>query len=60
MGDFVEAMLAGDFCSQCGEYIDDCGNGIPRTCGSCEADEIIPLSLPTKQKRTTMKRKWRR
>lgn len=36
MGEIADAILDGDFCQICGEYIDDEGCGFPRTCDGCE------------------------
>ena len=34
MGEISEAILNGDFCQLCGEYIGE-GSGFPRTCRGC-------------------------
>lgn len=42
MGDIADAILDGDFCESCGQYIGD-GDGYPQKCSMCiqqeEADE---------------------
>lgn len=37
MGDMADAILDGDFCQECGEYIGG-GDGFPRTCVSCSGE----------------------
>jgi hypothetical protein len=39
MGEMAEYMLNGDDCQYCGEYIGD-GDGYPRSCASCEENEL--------------------
>ncbi len=34
MGDAADAILDGDFCQECGEYMAG-GDGYPRTCETC-------------------------
>jgi hypothetical protein len=36
MGEIAEAMLNGEFCTVCGEYIEN-EAGYPKTCFSCDA-----------------------
>lgn len=38
MGDIADAVLNGDFCQHCGEYLGE-GAGFPRTCQGCRRDE---------------------
>ncbi len=38
MGEMADYMLNGDDCQSCGEYLGD-GDGCPRNCASCEAEE---------------------
>ncbi len=42
MGDIADAMLNGEMCEQCGEYIDD-GNdgGYPRKCAGCSLEDQL-------------------
>lgn len=39
MGDFADAVLDGDICQICGEFMDD-GNGFPQTCAGCKLSNI--------------------
>ena len=38
MGDIAEAMLEGEMCEQCGEWLGD-GPGYPRLCPGCASEE---------------------
>jgi hypothetical protein len=38
MGDIADAMLDGDLCQCCGEYMEG-GDGYPRTCAACSQRE---------------------
>lgn len=38
MGEIADAMLNGDMCECCGEYLGE-GDGFPRLCGSCKKEE---------------------
>lgn len=38
MGDYVDMILEGMMCQECGEYIGE-GDGFPVTCGGCSEDE---------------------
>jgi hypothetical protein len=40
MGDIADAILDGDLCQVCGEYMED-GDGFPRTCAGCGGDDDI-------------------
>lgn len=37
MGEIAEAMINGDFCQHCGEYLGE-GGGYPRSCAACEIE----------------------
>ena len=36
MGEQAELMINGDVCQYCGVYLDDEGDGFPRSCEACE------------------------
>jgi hypothetical protein len=39
MGEMAEAILNGDFCAECGVYIEGESEGVPRYCEDCEEQE---------------------
>lgn len=39
MGEMADAVLDGEFCQICGEYLDDYAPGYPRTCAGCGGDD---------------------
>lgn len=40
MGDIADAMIDGDMCQYCGEWIGD-GAGYPQTCAACDDEDEI-------------------
>lgn len=38
MGDMADAVLSGEFCQWCGEYLGE-GDGFAVICAACEADD---------------------
>lgn len=46
MGDMADAILNGDFCQNCGEWLGD-GDGFPRSCPGCgDPDEFDDVEVP--------------
>lgn len=51
MGDAADAVLEGEDCQVCGEFMGD-GDGYPRTCGGCDQEGVSDLDpLPTEAPR---------
>lgn len=44
MGEIAEAMINGDLCENCGEYIGS-GDGYPRRCSACQGKPITGASI---------------
>jgi hypothetical protein len=51
MGDIADAMLDGDLCQCCGEYMEG-GAGYPRTCPGCERASVEAAKVAIPQKVT--------
>jgi len=49
MGEFADYVLNGDDCESCGMPFDDAGDGYPRQCGACKADDA-PSKKDTRAK----------
>lgn len=61
MGEMADYLLNGDDCESCGLPFDDAGDGFPRSCAACQADDAPPK--PRKPAKTipcpACKRKFR-
>jgi hypothetical protein len=42
MGEMADYILNGDDCEACGLPFDDAGEGFPRSCATCRADDAPP------------------
>lgn len=49
MGEYADYILNGDDCQYCGEYLGE-GDGYPRSCEACAADEEKTAPKPKKKK----------
>jgi hypothetical protein len=53
MGDFADDVLTGDLCQDCGGWIDENSDGIPRFCKACHPkgkSDFQKLKVPTVKK----------
>jgi Fe-S oxidoreductase len=42
MGEMADYLLNGDDCESCGLPFDEAGEGFPRQCAACQADDAPP------------------
>jgi Fe-S oxidoreductase len=42
MGEYADYRLNGDDCENCGVPFHDAGDGVPRQCNTCQADDPVP------------------
>ncbi len=59
MGDAADAILNGDDCQECGEYMGG-GEGFPRSCAGCNPDGGQAVLCEGKQRGRPLKRSARR
>ncbi len=59
MGDAADAILNGDDCQECGEYMGG-GEGFPRSCDGCVDDGDGAVIIPPEQRRRGVHRRARR